>query len=216
MNACHRRGAGDANQANAALVFLAADIFMSEGALASVVRRHATGSRAVVCTNLRLNRETFVASLAALGGIRMLPPRDLISVALQHLHPFTRAHFADTSPSVRLPTGVYWPVPNEGLVARSFHLLPLMVDPVRRNVVPKGTIDGHYLMRCCPRRDQVHVVTDSDEFVMFDLTAAAVRSSGTRRGTISPGRVAAVASRCDAFQRANWSVCMAATSGIPG
>ena len=49
---------------SSALLFLCADHFMSEGTLAAAVRRHGAGSRAVVCSGIRVNREAFIARVA--------------------------------------------------------------------------------------------------------------------------------------------------------
>jgi hypothetical protein len=108
------------------------------------------------------------------------------------------------------PTAVYWPVRGSsgvrtGVLIRAFHLHPMLLDPVHRSLLPRGTIDGHYVFRCCPRLDQVHVVTDSDDAVAFELTAEDRSVSDLRRGRgISRLRLAAVASQCDPLQRAHW------------
>jgi hypothetical protein len=95
-----------------------------------------------------------------------------------------------------------------------------MIDPMLRMAMPKGTIDGSYTSRACPDLARVHVVTDSDEFAVFELTAA-TRSDNARDriaagasrqalvdigATVSRGpgaavwRTAAVAARCDDFE----------------
>ena len=95
MTACHRRALTDARESSSALLFLCADHFISEGTFAAVVRRHSAASRAVVCSGIRVNREGFIAALNARGGVRAVPSRELVSVALDHLHPFTRAYMID-------------------------------------------------------------------------------------------------------------------------
>ena len=204
MTACHRQAAVEANVAGTALVFLSADSFLAEGVLAALVARHAAGARAVVSLALRLDKESFLAALDAAGGVRSLGSRPLVDLAMRHLHLFTRQHLADASPFGLFPTAVYWRS-GAGLLARSFHLHPLLVDPVRRDVIPKGTIDGGYLARCCPRIEDVHVVTDSDELVVFELSPAGRRIGGASRAALPLLRAAAVASRCDAHQLAYWS-----------
>ena len=74
MTTGHCRALVEAREAHAALVFLNADHFMSEGVLAAVVRRHETGSRAVASIGVRLNKDTFMASVQARGGSRCVPP----------------------------------------------------------------------------------------------------------------------------------------------
>lgn len=203
MTACHCKAAVDANAAGAALVFLSPDHFLAEGVLAALVARHAAGARAVVSPALRLDKESFLTALDAGGTVRSLAARPLVDLALRHLHPFTKQHFVDASPFGLFPTAVYWRA-DGGLIARSFHQHPLLVDPVRRDVVPKGTIDGGYVARCCPRIDDIHVVTDSDELVLFELSPGGRRIGGASRAGLPLLRAAAVTSRCDAHQMAYW------------
>ena len=183
---------------------LSADFVFSENALAAVVRRHREGYRAVVNTGLRLNKESFLRHLdqsrAPLGA---LSSRELVRMALPHLHSHTQSMFVDACAFSTFPVAVYWRVGNDGLLARCLHLHPLMVDPMSR-ALQKGTIDGGYLARACSELSRVHVVTDSDELQMFELTAA--------KRTVVPGgyagasawRAAAVAVVCDELQIGYW------------
>jgi hypothetical protein len=97
MTACHRRALMDARESGSAIIPLMADHVMSEGTFAAAVRRHDNGSRAVVCAGIRVNRDEFIAALNARGGVRGVPPRELVSLALDHLHPFTHAHMIDST-----------------------------------------------------------------------------------------------------------------------
>jgi hypothetical protein len=202
--ACHQQAVADAIQAEAALIFLSADFVFSHDALAAVVARHRTGYRAVVNTGLRLAKEAFLDWLEKFRvQLAELSSRGLVRVALPHLHPHTQSMCADAHPFSTFPVAVYWKVGSEGLVARCLHLHPLMVDPMGR-VIPRNTIDGRYVAQACPDFSRVHVVTDSDELQMFELTPATrtVVPSGSAR--VSAWRVAAVAAACDELQRSYW------------
>ena len=191
MTLCHQRAVTDAARDNAAMIFVSADTIFSDGSFAALVRHQRAGKRAVVCTGLRLAKETFADALEAM--------------ALPHLHNATRALFADAPAFSMLPTAVYWPVEAHGMVARCFALHPLMVDPVDRGVLPNLHIDGGaYLVRACLDYDRVHVVSDSDELVQFELSAASRTLSSTGGRGASVWRAAAVASRSDAFQSQFW------------
>ena len=111
----------------------------------------------------------------------------------------------DGESSARRPIGVYWNVPNEGILARGFYLHPLMVAPLRREVLPVGTIDQHYLFHSCPVRERVHVVSDSDELCLFELSHVEAAATEITSGGIPPWRAATVLSRCDSHQRLYWA-----------
>lgn len=206
MTACHAQALREAAEFGAGLIFLSPDLVMSEGTLAGVVRRHEGGSRAVVCTGLRVDRDAFLAALGSRGRLGALPSRELVSLALEHLHPFTRAHMVDSEQGARRPTSVYWRVPGEGILARCLYMHPLMVDPVRRDVMPDGTIDQHYLAHACPVREQIHVVADSDELVVFEMSHVDAAVTETGHGGVSLWRAARMLSRCDSHQRSYWTL----------
>lgn len=203
-SACHRRAVMDARESGVALIFVCPDHVVSEGAFAAAVRRHEAGSRAVVCPGIRVERDAFLAALHASGGVRGVPPRKVVSVALDHLHPSSRAQIVDSERSARHLIGVYWNVPGEGLLARCFRLHPIMVDPLRRDVPLEDTIDGHYVRRSCPIRDHVHVVSDSDELVLFEMSHVDASGVGTAPRTGLAWRAAAVMRRCDSHQQSYW------------
>ena len=209
MIECHRRAVADAAEAEAALIFLAPDFVCAEGTMETIVRIHAAGRRAVLSTNLRLARHQFIAELA--GRPAALPPRELVRLALRHLHPATQSLMVDGSTRNGFPTSVNWPVRSasghlDGVVVRATHMHPMLLDPVHRNVLPRGTQDGHYLMRSGVQLRECHRVDDSDELVVFELTPADrnIRNDG-KRGGVSMSRLAAVVSRCDRYQATHWN-----------
>ena len=204
MIKCHQEAVADALAADAAIIFLSADFILSENALAVVVRRHRDGYRAVVNTGLRLAKESFLQHLhEAQTPLATLSSRQLVRIALPHLHPHTRSMFVDARPFCKFPVAVYWRVGDEGLLARCLHLHPLMVDPVIP-LLPRGSNDGHYLCEVCPDVSRVHVVTDSDELQMFELTSVESPVLGCRGAGVSVWRAAAVAAMCDRLQVRYW------------
>ncbi len=205
MIACHQRAIADILEADAAIIMLSADFVLSDNTLAAVVRRHREGYRAVVNTGLRLAAESFFPALKASGvPLDALSSRDLVRMAMPHLHPHTQSMFADSGRFSKSPVAVYWRVGEDGLLARCFHLHPLMVDPTRPVPLHTGTNDGPYLAEACPDFSRVHVVADSDELQMFEITTAQRQVIGVTRSGLSSWRAAIVADRCDALQLHFW------------
>lgn len=209
MIACHRKAAADAGVDGRALIFLAPDFILSEGTMAGLVRMHRAGARAVMTMNLRLSREAFLADPSRLNGKAALAPRELVAVAMRHLHPWTQSLMSDATRTSDNPTAVYWPVRSNGLLdgvlARSFYLHPMLVDPVVRNRLPGGPIDSHYVRDCCPDITDCRVVDDSDELIVFELSPAgrAIGRDISRDG-VSPLRLAAAAAGCDRHHVSYW------------
>ena len=205
MIACHQKATADILDADAAIIMLSADFILSANALAAVVRRHREGYRAVVNTGLRLNKESFLQRLdESATALATLSSRELVRMALPHLHSHEQSMFADASRFSKAPVAVRWRVGDEGLLTRCLHLHPLMVDPMRAQPLLQGTNDGAYLAEVCPDFSRVHVVTDSDELQMFEMTAAQWQVVGVTNAGISAWRAAVVASRCDGLQLHYW------------
>ena len=208
MIACHQKAIADILEAGAAIIMLSADFILSSNALAAVVRRHREGYRAVANTGLRLARESFLPALEASGTpLDGFSPRELVRLALPHLHQHERAMFADARRFSKAPVAVYWRIGDEGLLARCLHLHPLMVDPMHPSRMPVGTNDGPYLAEACPDYSRVHVITDSDELQMFEITTAERQVIGASNAGLSSWRAAIMAARCDALQLRHWQNC---------
>ena len=208
MTDCHRRAVADAAKTETALIFLAPDFVLAEGTIETLVRIHAGGSRAVLSANLRLARSEFIAALA--GREPAMPPRELVRLAMRYLHPATKSLMVGAASANDFPTSVNWPVHSEngdleGILVRATHMHPLLLDPTRRSELPRATIDGHYLMRCGLKLRECHLVDDSDDLVVFELTPSGrnIRNDG-RGGGVSMFRLAAVVSRCDRYQLSHW------------
>jgi hypothetical protein len=204
MIACHEQAFAEAVAADAALIMLSADFVFSEHALATVVQRHREGYRAVVNTGLRLAREPFVQHLIeSRAPLAALTPRALVAMAMPHLHPYTEAMFADADRFMVAPWAVYWRVGAEGLLARCLSLHPLMVDAVVPRSL-KGANDGYFLARVCPDFSKIHVVTDSDELQMFELTSLKRKRGPTVEGGASAWQCALTAADRDLLQLSYW------------
>ena len=205
MTACHIRALTDACDRRSAVIFLCADHLFSVGAFAAIVRHHDTGIRAVMCTGVWVDRDAFLTALAARGANRDLSSREMVAAAIEHLHPCSRFLMFDGMQTTRRPQYVFWEVPGEGILARCFHLHPLMVDPFHRDVLPEETIDGHFVRRACPDRRDVYVAADSDEFVMFEMTRADDIKIAPVPGRMSLWTASTMIVHCDSHQESYWT-----------
>ena len=205
VTACNRVGIRDGVNAGAVLLFPSPDYVMSANTFAALVRRHREGYRAVGCIGLRLDKNTFLQSVEASGGLSGAPaPRTLVGMAMPHLHPHTRSLCVDAREFSAYPLGVYWPVGSEGLVGHSFHVHPIMVDPMRPAAMPRLTIDSDYLVKAVPDFSRVHVVTDSDEFIVFELSEAERWFESAAGASVALWRAAAMAVRSGEFGIQYW------------
>jgi len=94
---------------------------------------------------------------------------------MQHLHPITEAAFWGQPYFGKVPASIYWKIGDQGMLARNFHMHPLLVDPA---TVPDSyfgrkqmaTIDDDLLLSMGCGVDDIHIVTDSDSVLLFELS----------------------------------------------
>lgn len=169
---CHKAVIREAAKTNAAIVFLAPDIVVADGSFANLRQLVAEGKKAVMLAGVRLDKESFVPTFLkacrpqeeAVASVR---PRDLVGLAIDHLHPISRS--LEWPPKSNWPSHLYWRVADEGFLARCYHLHPILVVAGEGQVDFSSTIDGDYVLNAYPQ-DQVYVVDDSDEVLLFEIS----------------------------------------------
>jgi hypothetical protein len=199
MAESHRRAVVDANRVEAMIMFLAPDVLCSDGTFAHAIDAASNGKRAVMVAGLRAVKETCLPWLReryqAHGEVILtVSGRDLVKGALTHLHPHSEWLVWGSSAYPRWACAAYFPVGDEGFVGRCFHLHPLLLNPRRRNVVPMGTVDDEYVALTGLRDDEFHVITDSDDGFVCDLSRRD-QFGDPVPGRASAERIAAWASR---------------------
>lgn len=176
MSQCYRLGIARANAVSAAVVFLTADAIFADGAFSFLWAKLNEGVNVVYCSGLRLTRAEMTSSLLPYiddEHVISLPPRDMISLALAHLHTWTRCSFWDRDLGLNLlPSVLLWPAGTRGILACCFHLHPIMVRPEIKSLDFQSTIDDDYVGLVCPTAGGHYVVTDSDEMLCLELTEA--------------------------------------------
>lgn len=187
MSACLRHGIERADRHDAASLFFNPDLVFADGAIDAMVKRVATGSRVIFTTGVRLRKETVTPEITRYRRAERitLAPRELAAVAMRNLHPISRQNFWTGESGTLLPATLFWSVGDDGFLARCFHLHPLLVWPERKNVFFAGTVDDDFVSMACPDAKTDHVVTDSDELLMCEISDTS-RTSETpyRKGSI--------------------------------
>jgi hypothetical protein len=181
-----RRAAKD----DAVNFFLNADIVLADGFVRRVTELLAAGKRVIELPGPRTVKEAVRNELLQhhrdQNGAIAISPRRLAAMAIEHLHPLEGMHFWQSSGSDDRfhPSHLYWRVGKNSLLARCFHLYPIVVYPRDRMGAVRfdTTIDDDLVERACPAMEDTHVVTNSDDMFCCELSAAEhyVGSMGSR------------------------------------
>lgn len=176
MSECQRRAAERAMKHDLPVIFLAPDTVMSSRMLERISDRWREGYRAVMIASVRVAKESFLPAIRDTYGTDDgeldLEPRDLVRIMTQHLHPISSCLLWDSLTFSPHPSHLYWRVGDDGLFAVCAHIHPIMVHAVERLGDFDSTIDDDYVPTVVPDPDRIHVVTDSDEMVIVEMSSA--------------------------------------------
>lgn len=182
MTRCHAHLIRTADGKEPAFVFLAPDTVWSEGTFERLITHLQNGKRMVLMCGLRTQKETFSKALMTKfgkeGRLQPVPARRLVRLALDHLHDQTHSLAWRGCVSNLCTSIITWPVGKEGILLRAFHLHPILVRPYQRSTVPENTVDGDYVLSAIPKMSDIHVIQDSDEMVVFELSGMYEHAEG--------------------------------------
>ncbi|MDD5428965.1 MAG: hypothetical protein PHI58_07035 [Candidatus Omnitrophica bacterium] len=185
MSECHKKAIRSAGLDSAAIIFVAPDAIFSEGAISRMVSLAESGKRAVMIAGIRVSKDTFLPEFtrqfSADGVMMPATARQLTKLSMAHLHPISKSLMWDSGEFHNAPSHIYFEVPGEGLIARCFHLLPVLVNPARTNLRFE-TIDGNYIRGACPNPDDMYIVSDSDELMSIEMSSLSMKPDAGRAG----------------------------------
>jgi len=193
MKRAHSTAIRRAREAGGYCIFLAPDALPSNGMLMRLYELCVAGRRIVAGFGPRLNQEDTIAEIVGHPTYREgkpleLAPRDLVSLAMRHLHPDFCAHFVDSPNFPQKPYCCAWRGPEgDGMLVRSLGFHPYLFDC---RLVPadgdldNATIDHNLIPRFASDLNSFYVETDSDDFSIYGLTPRTVRAKPD-----APGRI---------------------------
>jgi len=177
MSDCYRIGIGKADDADAASVFLTPDMIYADGSFRQMETIAERGYRVIEMTGLRLLKPGVVPELRRFkaskeGPVLTITPRELLRSGMRNLHPITLDHFFEPEQDSDglVPANLFWRVGQDGILARCFHLHPLMVYPRRKYMPFAGTVDDDLVELSCPDPRDTYWITDSDELLACEIS----------------------------------------------
>ena len=177
LNIALQRGfeAEDRDHTEVNFILLNGDVLFADGccrALESIVRK---GFRVIMEAVFRANPETLLPALEDYreGGAIVMPPRTLVRLGLDNLHPASAQHiWTNPDASSSIANHYYWVVPGKGLLGRCFLMHPFLIRPTRRLDSFDGFVDYAAVPASGVLRDQIYFLQDSDEFFRLEIADA--------------------------------------------
>jgi len=199
-NCCHQHAVIGANIRGTGLIFINPDSVYSQGSFAAMEAYAAKGYRAILISGPRMTKETALKDLLKYLQLSeeirhptiSIPPRALVAILLEHLHPLMVDGFTDSGVVSDHWSSIYERVPGEGLIARQLHLHPLMVKPENARALPEGTLDTTFVSEACPDPGTHVIIRDSDEIMGVSWSDAHDNAGIKRYRATDIGRKAAM------------------------
>lgn len=176
MSVFHRHAIRQAVEENAYLVFMTADAIVSDGAFRTLEDQAAAGVDCVVLCGIRCALEEaepqIRAWLAETAEAPRLTSRQMTDLLLSHPHRLARGIQWGALPfNSRSPGHVYW-FGERGILAHGWHLHPWMIRAEAGTENFIGTIDSDYVANAEAAGLRIHVVQDSDDLCVVELSPA--------------------------------------------
>ena len=163
-----RQGIEDARKAGAMVLLVPPDVIWSNGSLGHVADIAAQGKTAIFMTYMRVVSETAVPAIIlrfrnAHTGVIDASSRQMVDVAMRHIHPLTLTYRRDSTNFPTHPEFLLWPVEGEGFLMRVLVREMFAYDPRQYD------LNEQALLAHAPDPDQVHYITDSDDLFALSL-----------------------------------------------
>lgn len=157
---------------------LTPDAFWSKGTILKLRELVESGYELVAALSFRTAKETILSDLQMLidqgSALPGLEVSAMVSLGLKHIHDLSAGHDV-LSPSTycnNWPSHQYW-LGSEAtdIIARCFHMHPLLFKVKKQSLGYSGTIDGEFLEQLKIPKEKTYVAKDNNDFFGIELTA---------------------------------------------
>jgi hypothetical protein len=164
-----RKATERARREQAFILLMPPDVAWADGSFARLRNALTSGKRAIFMTYPRVVSETIVPALAErfprdAGEAMIVPPKELMSLAITHIHPLMAAYDRAATHFPVHPEMILWPIDGDGFLLRLLARELFCFEPGRY------AFNTHSLLAEMPPDNEIHVFRDSREFLGVSFT----------------------------------------------
>jgi hypothetical protein len=153
--------------------FLISDYLVADGSLRNALSRVLAGASGVLAGNFQIIQEDaapeFHEKFEQDGPELKIPPRQLMSWALEHLHPMTVANTVNFPLSHTAHTNrLFWRVDQDTLIGRFYLMHMICIRPEIDDFVIGSSCDYSFIPEMCPS-GAIEALTDSDAYLVVEM-----------------------------------------------
>ena len=174
--------------------FLISDYLVADGSLKNAFARIAAGASGIYAGNFQIVQEDaepeFYEKFEHDGPDLAIPPRQLMSWALDHLHPMTAANMVNFTLSHATHSNrLFWRVDQDTLIGRFYLMHMICIRPEITDFVIGSSCDYSFIPEMCPT-GPVGALTDSDEYLVVERQPRQHERGFLRMGPADPTALA--------------------------
>ncbi len=152
-----------------AIMLMDSDFIFSDGSFLHIHEQRLAGKKAYAGMFLRLQEEEAGPKLRA----RLPEPlsgRDLVTLAMEHMHPRLASMFFDADRPSSYPTQINWSVGTMGFVTHCYFPHPLMFEVTPETLRYFSTMDYEVLLRAAPNDEDLYFCQNSDDMLVCKMS----------------------------------------------
>ena len=167
------RASLEAANSSQIIVYIIPDVIISDGSVHGLSAIFEEGKKAVLIASMRCIKESLLLKIAGnytVDGALTVKPRELVSLAIDSIHPIMKFHMYDELTDGFHPSFFVWKVAQKGFILHNVHPQPFAIDMTGQKLEFSSTIDDDLLGNLDIKRENVKLVQDSDEILCFELS----------------------------------------------
>lgn len=158
-----------ARSRGAFILLMPPDVGWANGSFAQLRNALVAGKRAIFMTYPRVVSETIVPAmqdgyLRGANEAMTISPRDMIALAITHIHPLMAAYARSASHFPIHPEMILWPIAEDGFLLRLLARELFCFEP------GGYPLNQQTLLARMPPRDEIHAFCDAQQFLGVSLT----------------------------------------------
>ncbi|WP_316167197.1 MULTISPECIES: hypothetical protein [unclassified Bradyrhizobium] len=201
LTLAYARGIMDSGpeQTNTHFIFMNSDFVLADGSLRATISKLGEGYPCIMAPSLRASAEPtlpiLASSLSDEGHCLAVPPRSMVRLAFENLHPTAVAKTVTQQfVSCETHNQMYWQVDEATLLARYHLIFMLAIKPEVPMPPVNSYCDYGFVPELVPS-GKIGFMDDSDDFFMLELQPQAQEQALLRCGIKSVGSIATELSR---------------------
>jgi hypothetical protein len=174
--------------------FLISDYLVADGSFRNALARVLAGASGVFAGNFQIIQEDaapeFYENFEQDAPALTITPRELMSWALDHLHPMTTGNMVNFTMSHTAHTNrLFWRVDQDTLIGRFYLMHMICIRPEVADFVIGSSCDYSFIPEMCPS-GSIEALTDSDEYLVVEMQPRDHERAFLRMGPFYPDALA--------------------------